>query len=64
MHFMTLNEMQELVRAQKNVERFFAEERAPPRKLRPDMNILFVVTHDYEFLNRACNCYVRIDKIN
>ena len=26
--------------------------------------ILFVVTHDYEFLNRACNCYVRIDKIN
>ena len=28
------------------------------------MNFLFVVTHDYEFLNRACNCYVRIDKIN
>ena len=28
------------------------------------MNVLFVVTHDYEFLNRACNCYVRIDKIN
>ena len=26
--------------------------------------ILFVVTHDCEFLNRACNCYVRIDKIN
>ena len=26
--------------------------------------ILFVVTHDYEFLNRACNCHVRIDKIN
>lgn len=26
--------------------------------------ILFVVTHDYKFLNRACNCYVRIDKIN
>ena len=26
--------------------------------------ILFVVTHDYEFLNRACNCYVRIEKIN
>ncbi len=26
--------------------------------------ILFVVTHDYEFLNRACNCYVRIDKLN
>lgn len=26
--------------------------------------IQFVVTHDYEFLNRACNCYVRIDKIN
>ena len=26
--------------------------------------ILFVITHDYEFLNRACNCYVRIDKIN
>ena len=26
--------------------------------------ILFVVTHDYEFLNRACSCYVRMDKIN
>lgn len=26
--------------------------------------ILFVVTHDYEFLNRACNCYVRREKIN
>ena len=22
--------------------------------------ILFVVTHDYEFLNRACNCYIQI----
>ena len=22
------------------------------------------ITHDYEFLNRACNCYVRIEKIN
>lgn len=26
--------------------------------------ILFVVTHDYEFLNRACNCYIRIEKRN
>ena len=24
--------------------------------------ILFVVTHDYEFLNRACNCYIQIGK--
>ena len=24
--------------------------------------ILFVVTHDYEFLNRACNRYIRIEK--
>ncbi len=26
--------------------------------------ILFVVTHDYEFLNRACNHYIRIEKSN
>ena len=24
--------------------------------------ILFVITHDYEFLNRACNCYIQIGK--
>ena len=24
--------------------------------------IIFVVTHDYEFLNRACNHYIRIEK--
>lgn len=24
--------------------------------------ILFIVTHDYEFLNRACNCYIQIGK--
>ena len=29
---MTLNEMQELVRAQKNIERFFAEEKDTPEK--------------------------------
>lgn len=29
---MTLNEMQELVRAQKNVERFFAEEKDTTKK--------------------------------
>lgn len=29
---MTLNEMQELVRAQKNVERFFAEEKGTTEK--------------------------------
>ena len=33
------NEMQELVRAQKNVKRFFAEEKKPPRKHRPDKRI-------------------------
>ena len=32
MHFMTLNEMQELVRAQKNIERFFAEEKDTTEK--------------------------------
>jgi len=32
MYFMTLNEMQELVRAQKNVERFFAEEKNTTEK--------------------------------
>ena len=26
--------------------------------------ILFVVTHDYEFLNRACSCCIRIEKRN
>lgn len=26
--------------------------------------ILFVVTHDYEFLNRACNCYIQIERVN
>ena len=26
--------------------------------------ILFVVTHDYEFLNRACNCYTRIGQFD
>ena len=29
---MTLNEMQELVRAQKNIERFFAEEKGTTEK--------------------------------
>ena len=32
MYFMTLNEMQELVWAQKNVERFFAEEKDTTEK--------------------------------
>ena len=31
---MTLNEMQELVRAQKNIERFFAEEKDTTEKTR------------------------------
>ena len=26
--------------------------------------ILFVVTHDYEFLNRACNCYIQIGQVD
>ena len=26
--------------------------------------ILFVVTHDYEFLNRACNCYIQIGQFD
>lgn len=26
--------------------------------------ILFVVTHDYEFLNRACNCYIQIERVS
>ena len=34
------------------------------RRLADMEKVIFVVTHDYEFLNRACNCYVRIDKIN
>ena len=34
------NEMQELVRAQKNVERFFAEEKDTQRKPRPGKRIL------------------------
>lgn len=34
------------------------------KRLAPQGYILFVVTHDYELLNRACNCYVRIDKLN
>ena len=33
------NEMQELVRAQKNVERFLRRKRTPPRKRRPDKRI-------------------------
>lgn len=27
------------------------------------MNFLFVVTHDYEFLNRACNCYAPAEEL-
>lgn len=26
--------------------------------------ILFVITHDYEFLNRACNCYIQIGQFD
>lgn len=26
--------------------------------------ILFIVTHDYEFLNRACNCYIQIERVS
>lgn len=31
------------------------------RKLAADGYIILVVTHDYEFLNKTCDVYIRID---